>query len=202
MDNEHTDKARDEDQTGPTDNKQRVYEYIVRYPGSHLRKIGKDLSLAMGNIQYHLNLLEKNGSIKSRRINFRKVYYAASILPERHESILAILRNETPRDIVVYLIENPSATQTEIVDHMAFAAPTISWHMSRLIEMGLVYSHKDGKFVKYDIVGDAKDITAFLKSYYPSIWEKLSGRLADIFLDIASASRSQEEPNENNKERI
>jgi predicted transcriptional regulator len=179
-----------------TDNKQRICDYIRTYPGSHLRKISKDLNIAIGNIQYHLFLLEKGGSIKSRRINFRKVYYAASILGERHESILAILRQETPRDILLYLIENPHATQIEIAARMGFASPTVSWHMSRLIEIGLIAGHKEGKFVKYEILGDAKDVTTFLKSYYPAIWEKLSNRLADLFLDIAAASRSHDEGSE------
>lgn len=196
MGREHPDR----DEANTTDNKQRIYDYIIKYPGSHLRKVSKDLTLAMGNVQYHLNLLEQNGLIKSRRINFRKVYYAVSIFPERHESILAALRQETPRDIVLYLIENPGATQTEISTHLGFAAPSISWHMSRLIEIGLVRSHKDGRFVKYDIVGDVKEIIAFLKSYYPTIWEKLSDRLADLFLDIAAGSRSQKETGENDNE--
>jgi predicted transcriptional regulator len=186
---EHSDK----DELNTTDNKQRVYEYIIRYPGSHLRKISKDLSLAIGNVQYHVNLLEKNGLIKSRRMNFLKVYYAVSIFGERHEAILAVLRQETPREIVLYLIENPEATQTDISAYMGFAPASINWHMSRLIEIGLIRGHKDGRFIKYDIVGDVKEITAFLKSYYPRIWEKLSSRLADLFLDIAAASRSQEE---------
>ena len=66
-----------------------------------------------------------------------------------YENILAILQQETPRDVILYLIENPGATQSEIVRHKGFTAPTINWHMSRLIEIGLVYSCKEGRFVKY-----------------------------------------------------
>ena len=186
---EHSDK----DEMNTADNKQRVHDYIIRYPGSHLRKISKELSLAMGNLQYHVNLLEKGGLINSRRMNFLKVYYAVSIFGERHKDILAVLRQETPREIILYLIENPGATQTDISAHLGFAPSSISWHMSRLIDIGLIRSHKDGRFIKYNIVGDIREITAFLKSYYPRIWEKLSSRLADLFLDVASASRSQEE---------
>ncbi len=186
---EHSDK----DEVNTADNKQRVNDYIARYPGSHLRKISKELSLAMGNLQYHVNLLEKGGLINSRRMNFRKVYYAVSIFGERHKAILAVLRQETPREIILYLIENPGATQTDISAHLGFAPSSVSWHMSRLIDIDLIRSHKDGRFIKYDIVGDVKEITAFLKSYYPRIWEKLSSRLVDLFLDVASVSRSQEE---------
>ncbi len=64
--------------------------------------------------------------------------------------------------------------------------------MSNLINVGLVTSHKEGRFVKYFIDGDVNDIIGLLKSYYPTIWNKLSGRLAELFLDLASASRPED----------
>jgi len=45
--------------------------------------------------------------------------------------------------------------------------------------------------VRYFIKGDVNDIIALLKSYYPTIRSKLSDRLADLFLDLASSSRPE-----------
>ena len=63
--------------------------------------------------------------------------------------------------------------------------------MSRLIEFGLVYSSKKGKFVKYYIRGDIADVVILLKSYYRSIWDKLSDRLSELFLGITYATTSE-----------
>ena len=172
-------------------NRDRIYQYITNNPACHLRKIGKDLDLAMGHTQYHLKTLEKADLIKSRRIGVFRRYYTVSIFGERLESLLAILRQEVPRDIIIFLIENPRATQADIAKHKGFSAPTINWHMSRLIEIGLINSHKQGKFLKYRIEGDIKDITTILRRYYPSTWTKLSNRLADLFLDISTASKME-----------
>lgn len=169
-------------------NRDLIYQYIQSFPGSHLRKISKKLSLGMGDTQHHLNILENTGFVKSRRISIYKVYYDKSLFEERHESILAVLQQETPRSILLYLIENPGASQSEIAAHVRYSAPTVNWHMSRLMQFGLVKSRKDGRFVKYVIVGDVKEITQLLKSYYPTIWSKLSNRLVDLFLDISSTS--------------
>ena len=179
-----------------TNNRELVYRYIETYPGSHLRKISKELSLGVGDIQHHLNFLERSGSIRSRRMNIYKVYYVVSILEERQESILAILRQETPRTILLYLIENPGASQGEIAKHLGFAPPTINWHMARLMEIGLVYNRKDGRFVKYNIKGDLKEITALLRSFYPTIWDKLSIRLVDLFLDISASTLPDDKGND------
>jgi predicted transcriptional regulator len=181
-------RKEEEEQSQFQSNRDRICKYIIDNPGCHLRKISKDLSLAMGDTQHHLKMLEKADLIKSRRIGVFRRYYTVSIYGERLESLLAILRQEVPRDIILYLIENPGANQAEIAKHKGFSAPTINWHMSRLIEIGLVSSHKEGKFLNYRIEGNIKDITAILRRYYPSIWTKLSNRLADLFLDISAVS--------------
>jgi len=150
-------------------NRDLIYQYIRNYPGSHLRKISKHLSLGLGNIQYHLNALEKIGLIKSRKISIYKVYYDVGVLGGRHESILAILQQETPRSILLYLIENSGATQTEIATFVDCSAPTISWHMSKLMKNGLVKHRRDGRFIKYHIKGDLKEVTSLIKSYHPTV---------------------------------
>jgi predicted transcriptional regulator len=174
-------------------NRDLIYQYVKNYPGSHLRKISKHLSLGIGNIQYHLDALEKIGMIKSRKISIYKVYYDVGVLAGRHESILAILQQETPRAILLYLLENPGASQTEIATFVGCSAPTVVWHMSNLIKNGLVKHRRDGKFIKYNIRGDLKDITSLIKSYHPTVWDRLSSRLADLFLDIHSIGSDEED---------
>src|SRR5215469_4489311 len=126
------------------DNKQRIYAYIKNNPGAHLRRISKELGIALGGIQYQLNQLEVTNLIRSRRIGLYKTYYTICISGERNEKISAFLQQETPRDIILYLIENPGATNDQIAHHKGFSAPAISWHLSRSIQIGIVSSHRDG----------------------------------------------------------
>lgn len=139
----------------------------------------------MGQIQHHLSVLEVSGKIKSRKINFRRHYYPAEILDEEHEIILAFLTNETIRDILLFLIEHPDSTQSEIANFKGFATPTISWHMSRLIEANIVKSRKDGKTIRYSIKEDAKNVGVLLMTYHPNVWNKITSRFADLFFDLS-----------------
>ena len=173
------------------DNKQRIYIYIKNNPGAHLRRISKELGIALGDIQYQLNQLEATNLIRSRRIGLYKTYYPISLSGERNEKISAFLQQETPRDIILYLIENPGATNNQIAHHMGFTAPTINWHMSRLIQTGIVSSRRDGRYTKYYLKGSIKDIVDLLKSYHPSVWKKLSFRLAELFVDLADKPKPE-----------
>jgi predicted transcriptional regulator len=181
------------DQNTLPPNGRRIYEYIVDNPSCHVRKISRELDLAIGDTQYHLKILEKKDLIKSRRVGLFRMYYAVAIFRERQQSILAVLGQEVPRDIILFLIESPGATQIDIARHESLTPPTINWHMSRLIEIGLVSRRKKGKFVKYYTQGDTDDITNILKIYYPSLWSKLSNRLAEVFLDLSVISSKSED---------
>ena len=174
-------------------NRDIVFNYIKNYPGSHLRKISKELSLGMGDTQHHLKFLENKGVVRSRRMRMYKVYYDVSIIEGRQESILAVLRQETSRAILLYLVETPGATQGDLAKHLGLSSPTVNWHMSRLSEIGLINYRKDGRFVKYFIEGDVKEIARLIRLFYPALWERLSARLVDLFLDLAVTSGIQEE---------
>ena len=173
------------------DNKQRIHTYIKNNPGAHLRRISKELGIALGDIQYQLKQLEATNLIRSRRIGLYKTYYTISISGERNEKISAFLQQETPRDIILYLIENPGATNNQIARHKGFTPPTINWHMSRLIQTGIVSNQRDGRYTKYHLKGNIKDIVDLLKSYHPSVWNKLSFRLAELFVDLADQSKPE-----------
>jgi predicted transcriptional regulator len=95
-------------------NRVRILEFIKANPGTHLRKIKRELNLAMGVIQYHLYKLERERNVVSVRHGLYKRFYADKGLRTEDREILSILSQETERDIVLYLIKNPLATQKEL----------------------------------------------------------------------------------------
>lgn len=179
--------AKDSDDEGISENRQRIYEFIKNSPGVHLRMICRELELAMGATQHHLAILEKSGRIKSKRFNLYRHYYAAEVLDIQH-TLLAFLRQETARDILIYLIEHRDSTQSDIANFKNFSFPTISWHMSRLVESGIVSSRKDGKIIKYSMI-DVKSMASLVKIYHPNVWNKLTSRFADLFVDLSSVKK-------------
>ncbi|MHB8546336.1 MAG: winged helix-turn-helix transcriptional regulator [Nitrosotalea sp.] len=174
-----------------SENRKRVYDYIKKNPGAHLRMITRELEMGMGATQHHLDILERSGKVKSRRINIYRHYYTVEVLEAEH-NILAFLRQETAMDILTYLMEHPRSTQSDIINFKGFSAPTISWHMARLEEAGLVSSIKEGRTVRYAIV-NMQSISAALKTYHPNVWDKMLSRFADLFLQISSKTEEKKE---------
>ncbi len=182
-----------EDSLQPEDSTtDQILRFIEENPSCHLRKIKKDLDLAMGTVQYHLNKLEKAGRITSHRQGFHKYYFMVGAFEENEKQLLEVLSNETAREILMFIIEQKyPPSQSEISRHVGISSPSVSWQIKRLQDYKVIDDEiKEGRFKRYKLHGDSKQVIAFLKNYYPNIWNRWSNRLAEMFLSL---SRGEQE---------
>jgi predicted transcriptional regulator len=170
----------------------KVLHFIQDNPGCHLRRIKRAMNVSMGTVQYQLDKLEKMGRITSSRRGLYKYYFAAGLFKENEKDILEVLTHETARKILMFTIEQKNPTQTDIVNSLRISPRSISWHVSCLVALKIIAEIKDGKYKRYQVhENDARYILTLLKSYYPSIWDKWSMRVVEMFLSL-SISREKE----------
>lgn len=165
-------------------NAQRILEYIQKNPGCHMRQIKRNVDLSMGVTQYHLSLLEKMGKITSERHTLRRSYYPVGLFEKDERQILKILNQETRRNILLFIIEKKNPTQTDIIEKIKISAASVNWHIQELIKFNIIHETRDGKYKRYDLVGNSDYIVALIKKYHPRIWQKWSDVLAELFLTM------------------
>ena len=170
-------------------NTQRVLQFIQQNPGCHLREIKRELDMSMGTIQYHLNLLEKEGKVIFEKQYLYKNYYPVGLFKQNEKNILRVLKLETARDIIMYIIEKSNPTQTEIVEKLGLSAASISWNLARLTESEIIGEIKDGRFKRYVMLENPKDIARLMKNYHPTMWTNWSNRLAETFLSFSKEEK-------------
>lgn len=166
-------------------NADRIFKYIESNPGCHLRQLKRELGLSMGTVQYHLNHLEKTGRIISERFNLYRCYYAAGLFKENERNILKILNQQTARKILMFVLEWKNSTQTDIANHLGIAPASASWHIKRLIELGIILESREGKYRRYQPAVEPREIIKILKNYHPTLWNMWSDRLAEMFLSLS-----------------
>lgn len=176
--------------TNPTQS--RVYGYIRAHPGVHLRKISRQLGLAIGDVQYHIHRLERDGAIKSVRRGLYRFFYASSLVGDDGGAMLAALSQDTPRELLLHLVESPASTQEDLAQATGLSQPSISWHMKRLAELGVIRRRQNGRFVSYHLVGDVGEMASFVRNYHPSVWERWSARLAGVMVALSAGKDSPE----------
>lgn len=165
----------------------RVLEFITAHPGVHLREVCRGLGLAMGDVQYNVNRLEKDGKITSARRGFYRFFYPATLFATKQRDVLGVLSLDTPRELLLAILGNPNSSQEELSKIVGVSQPTASWHLRRLSDLGVVKKQQRGRAAVYQLVGASpEEVASFLKSYHPSVWERWSGRLAEIFISYSS----------------
>ncbi|HEX7142097.1 MAG TPA: winged helix-turn-helix transcriptional regulator [Nitrososphaeraceae archaeon] len=166
-------------------NYDRVFEFIYNNPGSHFRKIKKELDLSIGTIQYQVNKLEKDGKIVSIRHRFYKFYFPNGVFQEHEKEILQVLNNASLRNVLLLIIERKNPSKHEITKFLNISYSSVNWHLEQLMSYDMILENRDGKVVRYSMnnnVNYVPEIIKLLKSHYKSIWNSWANRLAEIFL--------------------
>jgi predicted transcriptional regulator len=169
----------------PQTTQSRVYDCIKTHPGIHLRKIGRELGLATGDVQYHLYKLESEGRVNSVRRGLYKLFYPSDLFGDAQRKLLGVLSQETAREVLLNIIQNPNTSQEKLALSLQVSQPTISWHIKRLVELGILQKEQKGRSVAYEVLGKTAEILIFVENYHPSVWEKWSSRLADMVLALS-----------------
>ena len=169
---------------------ERIFAYISQHPGIHLRQICRELGLAMGDVQYHVHRLEKGGRVSSTRRGLYRFFYPTGLFGEKQRDILSVLTLDTPRELLLHMLVEPGSDQDALVKAVSVSQPTVSWHLKRLIDLGIVRREQAGRTSGYRVAeGSAQEIALYMMNYHPTVWERWSSRLADIFITYSGAEQ-------------
>jgi predicted transcriptional regulator len=144
------------------DSKALLMKQIEQTPGIRYRELLRLTGLVNGVLTYHLAALEKANVIKVDRGSRITRYYLVNV-SEKESAILKFVRHEPIRQIVLFILEQDMSTFNEIVNHTGKAPSTVSSHLKRLKEAGII-SVRYGEYQLYRIV--ERDFVAEVLSKY------------------------------------
>jgi predicted transcriptional regulator len=122
--------------------RRRLYDHVLAHPGVHLREIERATHLPLGQVLYHLDRLERMGLLASARENGFRRYYDASTVSRQEKPLLAALRHEVPRRVVLALLERPGLAHKELLDLVPVAGSTLTFHLQRLLTAGVLTAER------------------------------------------------------------
>ncbi|MDG6902517.1 MAG: winged helix-turn-helix transcriptional regulator [Nitrososphaerota archaeon] len=166
-------------------NREKVLGHITAHPGVHLRKVCRDLGLGIGDVQYHIDRLERDGAVTSSRRGLYRRFYPGGLFGEKEGVILSVLSQTTPRELILHLIQKPGSSQEHLAATLGLSPPTISWNLKKLVQLGLVEKGHAGRYSSYRVRGDEAEIARFIRSFHPGVWERWASRLAVAVIAIS-----------------
>lgn len=166
---------------GEVDVRKRIYDCIASSPGLHFREIQRRLGLATGSVDYHLHFLHRQGLIREERVGKFVRYYAYTKTFEQEEKdVLALLRQNRIRHILIYLLEKKRANALDIAKTLAISPSTLSWYLKQLTEKGVIAQRKKGRFRSYSVVEKEK-IAKYLILHKASFLDEIVDRFIEAW---------------------
>ncbi len=167
--------------TEPVDSKFLLVNQIGQTPGIRYRELLRLTGLVNGVLTYHLAALEKANVIRVDRGPRITRYYPVNV-SEKESAILKFVRHEPVRQIVRFILENDMSTFNEIVNHTGKAPSTVSCHLKRLREAGII-SVRYGEYQLYRLV--EKDFVAdVLSKYKESFVDKVVDNYTEMLEEL------------------
>lgn len=120
----------------------RVRQHVRDTPGVHFNRVGRELDIATGQVQYHLRRLVNDGELVVEHVGGRSHYFEPSFEPWERRA-LGFLRRETARAIILRLHADGSTQPTTLASELDLARSTVSWHISTLVDAGIVEKSAD-----------------------------------------------------------
>jgi predicted transcriptional regulator len=158
-----------------------LLQYIFENPGIRYRELLRLTGLTNGVLTYHLAILERSDRIKVDRKSRITRYYSPDI-SNNESNIIGCLRPHTARQIIVFMLEHDLCTFNEIVEHTKKAPSTVSWHLKRFRDSGIV-TVQVGEYTLYRIASRAL-ITEILSKYRESFMDKVVSNYIEMIDEL------------------
>jgi predicted transcriptional regulator len=122
-----------------------ILKYIDRVPGIRYRELLRLTGLVNGTLEYNLKTLERTHRVKVLQDGRRVGYYPIDFRSDEYQ-ILEHIKNKVARKIVLFILDNALILDTfyRILENIKRAHSTLSWHLKRLSEAGIIsitYGH-------------------------------------------------------------
>ncbi len=161
-----------------TDRDLQLQQIIEENPGIQFREIMRSSGLKNGVLSHYLGKLEKSGIVKVIRGPRQARFYPPKIT-EDESIVIKALRKQTPRDLLLALIENDGLEFSQLVKVVKKSPSTVSLYLSQIIDDGLVEIKLVDLKKRYHI--KARDlIDKLIEDYRPSLLEKPTSGFEDI----------------------
>ncbi|PSQ34348.1 hypothetical protein BRD08_09865 [Halobacteriales archaeon SW_10_66_29] len=124
--------------------REQLYGFIRDSPGAYLTEISEGTDVKMGTARYHLRILAFENLVTSEEIRGRRRYVPVGT---EWAELEAALNDETTARIVESLAEEGPDSVSGLADRLDRDPSTITHHLDRLAEDGIVERERDGRAV-------------------------------------------------------
>jgi predicted transcriptional regulator len=122
--------------------RKKVYNYILKNPGTYFFKIVKEVNMSQQNVYWHVNMLLKFNLIRTGNVDNHEIYCEADMKEDEAKKAY-FLQNTESKKILDYLKKTSSAfKKTELSEELNMDPKTVAKYLNILEKFNLVKKEK------------------------------------------------------------
>ena len=125
-------------------NRNNIVDIIKKQPGIHFRDLMRSVGIREGVLAYHLNVLERDGFVKSMQMGQYRCFYSADKKSEYKMKLSLMQQN-----ILKLVSSEPGLTQSTISQKLNKNRMLVSYHARILEDAGLLSKESAGRSSLY-----------------------------------------------------
>lgn len=146
-------------------NRRRVYEAIVATAGTHVRRMSRELRMALGVVEHHVRQLESHGLVFSHQTGRRRTYYATGQVQSDDAGLVHALRKPVWGDVAAALLAREQGVAA-LARRLGLPPTTASYHLRRMRDAGLLENLRVGRESVY-LVREPERVRRVLSTLRP-----------------------------------
>ena len=141
----------------------RIFSYISKNPGIHLRGISRAINIPKSTLVYHLNYLKKQNIIEVKTDNYYNRYYPSDKVCQKNKQLLDLFSKDIPRTIILLLALYPDSSQIDIINFtqkwkkhpskigifLNRHQTTLSYYFNKLVQIDVIEAIPKGNKIIY-----------------------------------------------------
>lgn len=133
------------------DVRQRIHQAVETHPGVSIIQVCRAAKVGWGTAVYHLQRLERDRMIVSRRDGqYRRFFLNGHAPVGAADPAAKALGHPLAARIAAFVAANPGAAQKDVCLALGIQPPLASKWLGRLLDAGLLTSRREWKLVRYE----------------------------------------------------
>jgi predicted transcriptional regulator len=165
-----------------TDIRARILSAVSAKPGIHMLELKRTLDISLSGLTHHLRVLERQGAIVGLSDGYYHRYFLPSLvipdesrrLNDTDRRLLAECRRPESLAIVLNLAVDGPLRHEDIAGRLKRSKGTTTYHLSRLVDAGIVRVVQDSTLGMYELV-DSKRVLSILVTFAASLRDHVDG---------------------------
>ena len=130
-----------------------VYEVVNEAPGAYLSEVAEEADLPLSTARHHIRVLEREDLVSGAKVRGKRRFYPAYT---QGIELAAALNDEATAAVIDAVSRLGASSVSDLADELGRDPSTVSHHLKRLAEDGIVVRERDGRAVMNRLSAEAR----------------------------------------------